>query len=373
MEDMSANSGIKFLAAVNGICAGGGYELALACDEIVLVDDGSASVGLPETPLLGVLPGTGGLTRVVDKRKVRRDLADDFSTLTEGVRGKRAVEGRFVDAVYPTSKFQESVAKHAQALAAKSDRPQSGPGITLGPLSPGDRRRHDSIQVREGRDRSREAHVRADDLRARFAAAAIRRRVSEGRRQAWALRAFREFDDALLRLALERARDRHRDRSRHRRSRSGARRRSRPARPRVSLAGARDHRLDPPHAEAHGPDLAQLLRADRAGQRVCRHAVRAGARRRSRLHARSSRRGEHDPAVGDERRRLSDEQRPVAPAGALPRRARFGRRRRSRTTGRSTRRPRSKPASSSPRPTTSTGTTRCAWRSRRARRSRPMR
>ena len=88
MEDMSANSGIKFLAAVNGICAGGGYELALACDEIVLVDDGSASVGLPETPLLGVLPGTGGLTRVVDKRKVRRDLADDFSTLTEGVRGQ---------------------------------------------------------------------------------------------------------------------------------------------------------------------------------------------------------------------------------------------------------------------------------------------
>ena len=94
MEDMSANSGIKFLAALNGICAGGGYELALACDEILLVDDGTASVALPETPLLGVLPGTGGLTRVVDKRKVRRDLADDFSTLTEGVRGKRAVEWR---------------------------------------------------------------------------------------------------------------------------------------------------------------------------------------------------------------------------------------------------------------------------------------
>src|SRR5213592_1997387 len=135
MEEASAQSGIKFLAAVNGVCAGGGYELALACDEILLVDDGSASVGLPETPLLGVLPGTGGLTRVVDKRKVRRDLADDFSTLTEGLRGKRAVEGRFVDAVYPTSKFQESVAKHAQALAAKSDRPASGAGVTLGRLS----------------------------------------------------------------------------------------------------------------------------------------------------------------------------------------------------------------------------------------------
>src|SRR5215218_4939104 len=136
MEDASAHSGIKFLAAVNGICAGGGYELALACDEIVLVDDGSASVGLPETPLLGVLPGTGGLTRVVDKRKVRRDLADDFSTLTEGVRGKRAVEGRFVDAVFPTSKFQEAVGKRAKELAATSDRPSSGPGIALTPLRP---------------------------------------------------------------------------------------------------------------------------------------------------------------------------------------------------------------------------------------------
>ena len=183
MEDMSANSGIKFLAAVNGICAGGGYELALACDEIVLVDDGSASVGLPETPLLGVLPGTGGLTRVVDKRKVRRDLADDFSTLTEGVRGKRAVEGRFVDAVYPTSKFQESVAKHAQALAAKSDRPASGPGVKLGPLAPAIN--GDAIQytyVKGVIDRI-EAHLRHHHLGSRFSAAAVGRRVREGRRQ----------------------------------------------------------------------------------------------------------------------------------------------------------------------------------------------
>src|SRR4026209_2828177 len=98
IEDASANSGIKFLAALNGICAGGGYELALACDEILLVDDGNSAVSLPETPLLGVLPGTGGLTRVVDKRKVRRDLADFFSTLVEGVKGKRAVEWKLVDA-----------------------------------------------------------------------------------------------------------------------------------------------------------------------------------------------------------------------------------------------------------------------------------
>jgi len=202
MEDMSAHSGIKFMAAVNGICAGGGYELALACDEILLVDDGSASVGLPETPLLGVLPGTGGLTRVVDKRKVRRDLADDFSTLVEGLRGKRAVEGRFVDAIYPTSKFQEAVATRAKELAAKSDRPKTGPGITLGPLSPaidGDGIRY--TYVTGAIDRAKRLceltisapvapqPATADDYQA-------------AGDQAWAIRAFRELDDALLRLRL---------------------------------------------------------------------------------------------------------------------------------------------------------------------------
>ncbi|HEX8028539.1 MAG TPA: 2,3-epoxybenzoyl-CoA dihydrolase [Vicinamibacterales bacterium] len=202
MEDMSANSGIKFLAAVNGICAGGGYELALACDEILLVDDGSASVGLPETPLLGVLPGTGGLTRVVDKRKVRRDLADDFSTLTEGVRGKRAVEGRFVDAVYPTSKFQEAVAKHAQALASKSDRPAAGPGITLGPLSPaidGDVIQYKYVKGSIDRaKRTCELTISAPDT----PQPASGDEYLKAGDASWALRAFREFDDALLRLRL---------------------------------------------------------------------------------------------------------------------------------------------------------------------------
>src|SRR5687768_7507713 len=135
MEDASANSGVRFLAAVNGTCAGGGYELALACDEILLVDDGASAVSLPETPLLGVLPGTGGLTRVVDKRKVRRDLADVFGTIAEGVKGKRAVEWRLVDAVYPTSRFQQEVARRAGELALLSDRPSSGTGIMLGPLN----------------------------------------------------------------------------------------------------------------------------------------------------------------------------------------------------------------------------------------------
>ncbi|MDP3716937.1 MAG: 2,3-epoxybenzoyl-CoA dihydrolase [Acidobacteriota bacterium] len=202
MEDMSAHSGIKFMAAVNGICAGGGYELALACDEILLVDDGSASVGLPETPLLGVLPGTGGLTRVVDKRKVRRDLADDFSTLTEGVRGKRAVDGRFVDAVYPTSKFQEAVAKRAQELAALSDRPKAGPGITLGPLSPtidGDTIAYKYVKGTIDRaKRVCELTISAPDSPQPVTADEFQKAGD----QSWAIRAFRELDDTLLRLRL---------------------------------------------------------------------------------------------------------------------------------------------------------------------------
>src|SRR5437868_9578556 len=135
IEDSSAHSGLKFLAAINGTCAGGGYELALACDEIVMVDDRSSTVSLPEVPLLGVLPGTGGLTRLVDKRKVRRDLADVFSTLAEGVRGKRAKDWGLVDEVVPKSKFDEAVLAAAKALADQTpDKP--GPGVALPALEP---------------------------------------------------------------------------------------------------------------------------------------------------------------------------------------------------------------------------------------------
>jgi benzoyl-CoA-dihydrodiol lyase len=202
IEDASRHSGLKFLAAVNGICAGGGYELALACDEIFLVDDGNSAVSLPETPLLGVLPGTGGLTRVVDKRKVRRDLADVFGTVAEGIKGRRAVEWRLVDAVYPTSQFRSRVAARAMELAGESDRPAAGPGIALGPLA-----------VEVHRDGIRYSTVTLDiDREKRVANLTVRGpgagepttpdAIAAAGDGFWPLRAFRELDDALLHLRI---------------------------------------------------------------------------------------------------------------------------------------------------------------------------
>jgi benzoyl-CoA-dihydrodiol lyase len=133
-EDSSRYSGLKFLAAVNGACAGGGYELALACDEIVLIDDRSSAVSLPEVPLLGVLPGTGGLTRVTDKRRVRHDLADIFCTTTEGVRGQKAKDWRLVDEIAKPGQFAAKVQERALELAATSDRPADAQGVALTPL-----------------------------------------------------------------------------------------------------------------------------------------------------------------------------------------------------------------------------------------------
>src|SRR5271165_6758848 len=134
MEDSSRHDGLKFLAAINGTCAGGGYELALACDEILLVDDRSSAVSLPEVPLLGVLPGTGGLTRLVDKRKVRRDLADMFCTNPDGVKGERAKQWGLVDEIAPPAKFAELVRSRAQKLVESSSRPAAAKGIKLNPL-----------------------------------------------------------------------------------------------------------------------------------------------------------------------------------------------------------------------------------------------
>ncbi len=134
IEDSSRHSGLKFIAALNGACAGGGYELALACDEIMLIDDRSSAVALPEVPLLGVLPGTGGLTRVTDKRRVRHDHADIFCTLVEGVRGQRAKDWRLVDDVVKPARFEAAVRERAQALAQGSDRPAGEQGIALTPV-----------------------------------------------------------------------------------------------------------------------------------------------------------------------------------------------------------------------------------------------
>jgi benzoyl-CoA-dihydrodiol lyase len=202
IEDASENSGLKFLAALNGICAGGGYELALACDEIFLVDDGNSAVSLPETPLLGVLPGTGGLTRVVDKRRVRRDQADFFGTVAEGVKGRRAVEWRLVDAIYPTSQFKERVAKRARELAATSDRPKDSPGVTLGPLNPDvtdDAVRYSSVTLEIERDkRVATLTIRTPEEPQPSTPEEMLQRGDKF----WALRAFRELDDALLRLRL---------------------------------------------------------------------------------------------------------------------------------------------------------------------------
>jgi benzoyl-CoA-dihydrodiol lyase len=192
LEDASAGSGLKFLAACSGPTAGGGYELALACDDIVLIDDGSSTVSLPEVPLLGVLPGTGGLTRVVDKRAVRRDRADVFATTAEGIKGKRAVEWKLVDATAPRSKFAALVAERAKKLAASPVK--SGAGITLDELRP---------EVTAKSVKYRHVELSLDPAH-RTATITMRAPEEVGApeqgAQWWPLRAFRELDDALLRL-----------------------------------------------------------------------------------------------------------------------------------------------------------------------------
>ena len=204
LEDASAGSGLKSLAACSGPTAGGGYELALACDEIALIDDGSSTVSLPEVPLLAVLPGTGGLTRVVDKRKVRRDRADVFATLAEGMKGKRAIEWKLVDAVAPRSKFNDLVSERARKLAASAPQNEKrGPGVTLDALAPQVARgptttinyRHVELEV-DGPRRVATLTVHAPTVDTPRGTDGI---VEAGAAW-WPLRAFRELDDALLRL-----------------------------------------------------------------------------------------------------------------------------------------------------------------------------
>jgi len=204
IEDASANSGIRFLAALNGTASGGGYELALACDEIVLVDDRNSAVSFPEVPLLGVLPGTGGLTRIADKRKIRRDRCDVFSTIAEGIKGKRAVEWNLVDAIAPLSRWSESVKERARRLADSQSK-KAGPGVALEAIEP------EETPTAHGR-RFAYRHVEFSvDSDARTAELSItapatcpadaKSARAEGSAW-WALRAFRELDDAVCRLRM---------------------------------------------------------------------------------------------------------------------------------------------------------------------------
>ncbi len=201
IEDSSVHSGLKFIAAVNGACAGGGYELALACDEIVMVDDRSSTVSLPEVALLGVLPGTGGLTRLVDKRKVRRDLADVFCTTAEGVRADRAREWGLVDHIAPPARFRQFVAERAQALAAGSNRPVDAVGVALPPLERATDERgyhYPRVAVEIART-DRVATVTVTGPRAADQPHDLAGIVAAGARW-WPLAMARELDDALLML-----------------------------------------------------------------------------------------------------------------------------------------------------------------------------
>jgi benzoyl-CoA-dihydrodiol lyase len=205
IEDASENSKQIYVCAINGNAAGGGYELALAADHIMLVDDRRSAVALPETPLLAVLPGTGGLTRVTDKRKVRRDRADVFCSIEEGVRGAKAVEWRLVDEVVPNSKWKEAVAARAKEIAARSDRPKDAKGITLTPLGR-------KIEM----DRVAYSHVDVEIDRERGLATVTVRGPSEGVPSSveaahalgakfWPLIVARELDDATLHLRTNEA------------------------------------------------------------------------------------------------------------------------------------------------------------------------
>jgi benzoyl-CoA-dihydrodiol lyase len=200
-EAAGAESGQRYLCAVKGACAGGGYELALACDHIILADDGSTSVALPEVPLLAVLPGTGGLTRVTDKRKVRRDLADVFCSVEEGVKGKRAVEWRLVDEVVPNSKFDAAVAARAREFAARGVNANPGEGVALTPLqrSFGEDGsvRYSLLEAQIDRAKGLATIMLAGPEGAAPASRAALR--AEGA-ATWMLRLARELDDAILHL-----------------------------------------------------------------------------------------------------------------------------------------------------------------------------
>jgi benzoyl-CoA-dihydrodiol lyase len=201
IEDATACSGQAYIAALNGTAAGGGYELALACDQILLIDDGSSAVALPEVPLLGVLPGTGGLTRLVDKRGVRRDRADVFATTAEGIKGAKAVEWRLVDETATARQFPAAVDRLTQAAAARSTRPADARGVTLPPLRravDGDVTDYDHLQV----EVDRQAGTATIMIAGPGTAPASLAELHADGAASWALAAVRELDDVILRLRV---------------------------------------------------------------------------------------------------------------------------------------------------------------------------
>ena len=201
LEDDSRHSGRRYIAALNGTASGGGYELAIACDEIYLVDDGNSAVSLPEVPLLGVLPGTGGLTRLVDKRKVRRDRADVFSTLAEGLKGKRAKEWRLIDGYFPTSRFQEGISAKVGQVVATADQ-KAGSGIRLNPLQideTDDSRNYRYIHLQLNRD---QRYADLTVLAPEGPQPTTPEEIQELGDAYWPLQAYRELDDALLHLRV---------------------------------------------------------------------------------------------------------------------------------------------------------------------------
>jgi benzoyl-CoA-dihydrodiol lyase len=202
LEDSAENSGQRYIAVINGTAAGGGYELALATDHIILADDGAAAVALPEVPLLAVLPGTGGLTRVVDKRKVRRDHADFFCTIEEGIKGKRAVAWRLVDEIAPNSKLESKITERTKEFAAASKRNGNGKGVALAPLNRAideNGVRYDFVSV----DVDRAARVATISIKAPETAAPadIDGMIAQGA-SFWPLQVARELDDTILHLRI---------------------------------------------------------------------------------------------------------------------------------------------------------------------------